>query len=152
MSLTLPGPSVSLDDTDERLLALLREDARQSIAHLAKALGISRGQIYSRLSRLEDAGIVAGYTVRLGAAFIGRRVRAHIMIKTMPRFHREVEQALGRLASVQAIHAISGEYDVIAMLETEDNAQLNELIDDIGLLEGVERTTTSVILATKLER
>jgi DNA-binding Lrp family transcriptional regulator len=72
MSLTLPGHSLSLDDIDERLLALLREDARQSIAHLAKALGISRGQIYSRLSRLEDAGIVAGYTVRLGAAFVGR--------------------------------------------------------------------------------
>ncbi|WP_374543750.1 Lrp/AsnC family transcriptional regulator [Sphingorhabdus sp.] len=141
-----------LDDTDKRLLSLLRDDARQTIAQLAKELGISRGQIYTRLARLEEEQVVAGYTVRLGHAFTASRMRAHVMIKTLPRFHREVELALARLPQVQSIHAISGEYDVIAMLETDGSNSLNELIDDIGLLEGVERTTTSVILATKLER
>jgi DNA-binding Lrp family transcriptional regulator len=141
-----------LDETDRRLLSLLRDDARQTIAQLAKELGISRGQIYSRLARLEEEQVVAGYTVRLGNAFVASRMRAHVMIKTLPRFHREVEQALAILPQVQSIHAISGEYDIIAMLETDDGSSLNELIDDIGLLEGVERTTTSVILATKLER
>lgn len=145
-------PGASLDEIDIRLLALLRDDARQTIAQLAKALGISRGAIYSRIARLEDEKIVAGYTVRLGNAFAASRVRAHMMIKTLPRFHREVEQALAALPQVQAIHAISGEYDIIAMLETENSAQLNELIDDVGLLDGVERTTTSVILDTKIER
>ncbi|MGB3844352.1 MAG: Lrp/AsnC family transcriptional regulator [Sphingopyxis sp.] len=143
---------VSLDEIDERLLTLLRDDARQTIAQLAKELGISRGAIYARLARLEDADVVAGYTVRLGTAFAASRVRAHMMIKTLPRFHREVETALAALPQVQAIHAISGEYDIIAMLEAEDGVQLNELIDDVGLLDGVERTTTSVILATKIER
>ncbi len=143
---------VTLDEVDERLLTLLRDDARQTIAQLAKELGISRGQIYSRLARLEEERIVAGYTVRLGHAFAASRVRAHMMIKTLPRYHREVEQALAALSQVQAIHAISGEYDIIAMLEAEDSIQLNELIDDVGLLEGIERTTTSVILATKIER
>jgi DNA-binding Lrp family transcriptional regulator len=148
----MPQPAVNLDEVDERLLTLLRDDARQTIAQLAKELGISRGQIYSRLARLEEENVVAGYTVRLGNAFAASRVRAHMMIKTLPRFHREVEQALASFALVQAIHAISGEYDIIAMLEAEDGAQLNELIDEIGLLDGVERTTTSVILATKVER
>jgi DNA-binding Lrp family transcriptional regulator len=143
---------VSLDDIDERLLTLLRDDARQTIAQLAKELGISRGAIYSRLARLEEEKVVAGYTVRLGNAFAASRIRAHMMIKTLPRFHREVEVALAAMSQVQAIHAISGEYDIIAMLEAEDSAQLNELIDEIGLLDGVERTTTSVILATKIER
>lgn len=113
---------------------------------------MSRGQLYSRLSRLEEIGVVAGYTVRLGAAFAASRVRAHMMIKTLPRCHRDGELALAKIMQVQAIYAISGEYDIIAMLETEDSGQLNDLIDDIGLLEGIERTTTSVILATKTER
>ncbi|MDZ3832698.1 MAG: Lrp/AsnC family transcriptional regulator [Sphingopyxis sp.] len=147
----LPG-GINLDEVDERLLTLLRDDARQTIAQLAKEVGISRGQIYSRLARLEEENVVAGYTVRLGDAFAASRVRAHMMIKTLPRYHREVEQALASLPQVQAIHAISGEYDMIAMLEADDSVQLNELIDDVGLFEGVERTTTSVILATKLER
>lgn len=141
-----------LDEIDRRLLALLRDDARQTIAQLAKELGISRGQIYSRLARLEEEQVVVGYTVRLGDAFTASRMRAHVMIKTLPRFHREVEMALASLPQVQSIHAISGEYDIIAMLETGGSNSLNELIDDIGLLEGVEKTTTSVILATKLER
>lgn len=148
----MPTPGNILDDVNARLLRLLREDARQPIAQLAKELGISRGQLYSRLSRLEEDGVVAGYTVRLGSAFAGGRVRAHMMIKSLPRFHREVEQALAKIPQVHAIHAISGQYDIIAMLESEDSASLNELIDDIGLLEGVELTTTSVILATKVER
>ncbi|ARS26679.1 Lrp/AsnC family transcriptional regulator [Sphingomonas sp. KC8] len=148
----MPLPGSGLDDLDERLLGLLREDARQPIAQLAKELGISRGQLYSRLSRLEEAGVVAGYTVRLGTAFSSSRVRAHMMIKTLPRCRRDVEQALAKIALVTAIHAINGEYDIIAMLEAEDGSHLNDLIDDIGLLEGVERTTTSVILATKVDR
>ncbi|HEV2597123.1 Lrp/AsnC family transcriptional regulator [Sphingopyxis sp.] len=148
----MPQSNVNLDEIDERLLTLLRDDARQTIAQLAKELGLSRGTVYSRLARLEEEKVVAGYTVRLGHAFAASRVRAHMMIKTLPRFHREVEQALAALSLVQAIHAISGEYDIIAMLEAEDGVQLNELIDEIGLLDGVERTTTSVILATKVER
>ncbi|MGQ3064006.1 MAG: Lrp/AsnC family transcriptional regulator, partial [Sphingopyxis sp.] len=119
----MPHSGVNLDEIDERLLTLLRDDARQTIAQLAKGLGISRGAIYSRLARLEEEKVVAGYTVRLGNAFAASRVRAHMMIKTLPRFHREVEQALAGFSLVQAIHAISGEYDIIAMLEAEDGAQ-----------------------------
>lgn len=144
--------AATLDETDERLLALLRDDARQTIAQLAKEMALSRGQIYSRLARLEEEGVVAGYTVRLGNAFAASRIRAHTMIKTLPRHRSEVESGLARLPQVQSIHAISGEYDIIAMLEADDSAQLNALIDIIGLLEGIERTTSSVILATKLER
>lgn len=142
----------SLDDIDTRLLTLLREDARKPIAQLAKELSIPRSQLYARLGRLEEEGVVGGYTVRLGSAFSRSRIRAHVMIKTAPRCRRDLEASLGNLVQVTAIHAISGEYDYIAMLEAEDSAELNALIDEIGVLDGVEGTTSSVILATKLER
>lgn len=148
----MPNFSMTLDEMDERLLTLLRDDARQTIAQLAKELGTSRGQIYSRLARLEEANVVAGYTVRLGDAFIASRIRAHLMIKSQPRLHRDVEQALAHFPQVQAIHAISGEYDMIIMIEADDTVQLNELLDEIGMIDGVQHTVTSLILATKLER
>lgn len=141
-----------LDGTDDQLLGLLRKDARLPIAQLAKELHISRGQLYSRLARLEEAGIVAGYTVRMGDAYVASRVRAHVMIKAAPRIRRDVEARLEQIPAVRAIHAISGEFDIIALLEAEDGRQLNDVIDEIGLIDGVERTCTSVILATKLER
>lgn len=142
----------NLDEIDVRLLGLLRDDARQPIAQLAKELGISRGQLYSRLARLEESGVVAGYTVRLGDAFARSRLRAHVMIKTAPRSRRELEALLSEIAQVSAVHAISGEFDYIAMLEAVDAVELNRLIDEIGMLDGVEFTKSSVILATKLER
>ncbi|KQN04693.1 AsnC family transcriptional regulator [Sphingobium sp. Leaf26] len=148
----MPHGSQRLDEVDDRLLTLLRQDSRQPIAQLAKELGVSRGHLYSRIARLEEEGIVAGYTIRLGAEFSASRMRAHMMIKTLPRHRRAVENALIRIGDVQAVHAISGEYDIIAVLEAEGGAELNDIIDDIGQLDGIEKTTTLVLLATKLER
>ncbi|SEJ53023.1 transcriptional regulator, AsnC family [Sphingobium sp. AP50] len=148
----MPHGGLRLDELDERLLSLLRQDSRQPIAQLAKELGVSRGHLYSRIARLEEDGIVAGYTIRLGSVFSASRVRAHMMIKTLPRHRRDIEQALMRIDHVQAVHAISGEYDIIAVLEADDGAELNDIIDDIGQFDGMERTTTLVLLATKLER
>jgi DNA-binding Lrp family transcriptional regulator len=148
----MPHGGQRLDDVDERLLTLLRQDSRQPIAQLAKELGVSRGHLYSRIARLEEEGIVAGYTIRLGTEFSASRMRAHMMIKTLPRHRRDVESALVGIGHVQAVHAISGEYDIIAVLEAEGGAELNDIIDAIGQLEGIEKTTTLVLLATKLER
>ncbi len=147
----MPGRQ-SLDDIDTHLLTLLRDDARKPIAQLAKDLDIPRSQIYSRLARLEDEGVVDGYTVRLGASFSGSRIRAHMMIKTTPRFRRELEVTLSNMVQVSAIHAISGEFDYIVVLEAEGSVELNGLIDEIGIIDGIEETKSSVILATKLER
>lgn len=144
--------SPALDATDKRLLAKLRENARLSVAQLAKLLQIPRSQVYARLARFKREEIVVGFTVRLGAGFTGTRVRALVMVKTLPRCHREVERALAGIAEVTIVHAISGEYDIVARLEAANSVELNNRIDDIGVLDGVERTTTSVILATKFER
>ncbi len=141
-----------LDEVDRRLRAALREDARLPVSQLAALLDIPRAQVYARLERLEADGVIGGYTVRLGTEFSRTRLRAHVMIKAMPRLGREVETALAEITEVTAIYAISGEHDIIVLLEAADGADLNNIIDRIGLLDGVERTTTSVILAAKLER
>ena len=133
-------------------MAALREDARLPVSQLATQLDIPRAQVYARLERLEAEGIIAGYTVRLGEAWSKTRLRAHVMIKTLPRMSKEAEAGLAEISEISAIYAISGAYDIIALVEAADSISLNDLIDRIGLLEGVERTTTSVILATKLER
>lgn len=149
---TRKGTSAELDPMDSRLLACLREDARLPVSQLAALLEIPRAQVYARLERLEAEGIIEGYTVRLGTAFSKTRMRAHVMIKTLPRQGQAAETGLAGIAEVSAIYAISGEYDIIVLVEAADSVAMNELLDRIGMLDGVERTTTSVILATKLER
>jgi len=140
------------EDIDPQLLALLRADARRNVSELATALGVSRTTIYSSIERLERQGTITGYTVRLGEDYDRSLVRAHVMIKLYPKATLVTQDQLMTMPEVAALYAISGEYDLIAMLEAQHVNRLNDLLDTIGAMDGVERTTSSVILATKLQR
>lgn len=140
------------DDLDRRLLALLRKDARIPIARLSKSLGISRATVYARLERLQQSGVIEGFTVRLNPEVDRRQIRAHVLIKVAGKLARTTEKQLQAIPEITALHAISGVYDLIAEIEAANATELNELIDRIGELEGVEKTTSSILLATKWSR
>lgn len=143
---------MSLDETDRQLLGLLRKNARRSISELASDLRLSRSSVYARMEKLENSGVIAGYTVQLGDAYHQRLIRAQVMIKMLPKLSRATEKQLTAMSALAALHAISGEYDMIAVIESESVAMLNHLIDQIGELEGVEKTTSSILLASKTLR
>lgn len=137
---------------DQKLLALLRENSRRQVSTLASELGVSRATVYARIARLEQQGIIEGYTVRIGVAHDQRLVRAYVMIKLLPKLTHETVAALTALRHVNALHSISGEHDLIATIEGSNVGELDSLIDQIGMLEGVEKTTSSIILSTKFVR
>ena len=141
-----------LTDIDRQLLSMLRQDSRQPVTKLAADLGLSRANVYARLSRLEEEGVIQGYTVRLGNDYGRRLIRAQVMIKVQLKLAKVTEDELAAIAELSALHAISGEYDLIAVIEAETVSELNGLIDRIGALDGVERTTSSILLATKILR
>ncbi|MDN0084217.1 Lrp/AsnC family transcriptional regulator [Crenobacter sp. SG2305] len=141
-----------MDPTDQRLLALLRENARASTTELARQLGLSRTTVQSRIERLERAGVVIGYTVRTSADHNAGQVRALVMITAMPKLTPAIEIALRRIAQVRTLHSVSGIYDFIAGLETGSVAELDGLVDRIGALDGVERTTTAIVMTTRIDR
>lgn len=148
----LEGRTRPAEEIDLQLLAILREDARRNVSELAAALGVSRATIYSSMERLERQGTITGYTVRLGRDYDRSLVRAHVMIKVFPKAIQATQAGIIGMPEVTGLFAIAGEYDLIALLEAPHLDRLNELLDSIGGLEGVERTTSSVILATKLQR
>ena len=139
-------------DKDERMIALLREDARQSVAELARKTNVSRTAAQARLERLERSGVIEGYTVRLSSKFSRNRVRALVMIKSPPRGRGRVESALGKISALVTLHSISGHYDLAAEISAPTVEDLDAVIDQIGEIEGVTDTLSSVILSTKLER
>lgn len=150
--MTRKNDTSSLDALDERLLALLREDARRPLTALAKALGLSRAAVYARLARLQKQGPIQGYTVKLSPDYDRRRIRAHVMIKVLPKLSRATERQLAAMPALTALYTVSGEHDLIAMVEAEDVGKLDSLIDTIGSLEGVEKTVSSILLSSKLQR
>lgn len=141
-----------MDAIDEKLLSALRENARAPTARLARLVGRSRTSVQSRIERLERQGVIVGYGVRLAPEHAQGAVRAHVMIKVGPKETRVVAAALHTIGQVRVLHSVSGDVDLIAVAMTATVAEMDQVIDRIGALEGVERTTSSIILSTKFER
>ncbi len=141
-----------LDDTDRALLSLLREDARASTAALARRLGLSRTTVQSRIERLQRRRVIAGYTVVVPDEVEAALVRAHVMITLDARQAGGIEAALRRIPEVRVLHSVSGPFDLIAIVAAESVGRLDTLIDAIGAIAGVERTTSAIVLSTRIER
>ncbi|HBK45952.1 MAG TPA: AsnC family transcriptional regulator [Xanthomonadaceae bacterium] len=143
---------MKLTAADEQLLSLLREDARASTAQIARRLGLSRTTVQSRIEKLERQGVIGGYTVRLHEDYEQAYIRAHIMITVMPKQMASVVKALQAIPQVRELHSVSGPYDLVALGVTAGVAEMDVLTDRIGALDGVERTTSAILLSTKFAR
>jgi DNA-binding Lrp family transcriptional regulator len=143
---------VRLDDTDRALLALLRDNARAPTSELARRLKLSRTTVQSRMARLERERVIAGYTVAVGDEAEAALVRAHVLITLEPRKAAPIEAALRRIDAVRTLHSVSGPFDLIAIVAAASIGELDRLIDRIGALDGVERTTSAIVLSTRIQR
>jgi DNA-binding Lrp family transcriptional regulator len=141
-----------LDTLDRRLLALLQTNARTSAADLARQLGVARTTVLARQTRLERQGVIVGYTVRLAQDEGDRGVEAYVGISTAPKAAALVTRRLATLPELRQLCSVSGEFDYLALLHAESPARLDALLDEIGAIEGVTRTTTSVVLARRIDR
>ncbi len=137
---------------DQKLLLLLRRNARASITELARALHVSRSTVQNRIARLERAGIIRGYSVELGGEYLSHQVEAHVSIKVIQKLTARTNAALEDISQVAQLFSVSGEYDLIAIVRAQSLEELSAVLDDIGNLEGVERTNSAVVLETKFRR
>lgn len=140
------------DPTDRRLLSLLTQNARASTSALARELGISRSTVQDRIARLERRGIIAGYTIRFNEDFRQRLLRAHVMIQVNPKLGAQIVEALQDIDGVKALQTVSGVYDLVTAVEAATTEEMDQVLDAIGAIPGVEKTTTSIVLSTKFQR
>lgn len=147
----LPHPALR-DQLDRDLVALLQADARISVANLARKLDVARTTVLARLSRLEAEGVIVGYTVRLGADVADAGLQAYVGISLNAKQQREVLKRLARMPELVQLASVSGEFDYMAVLRAPTPVRLDALLDEIGEIEGVLKTTTSVVLALKIDR
>lgn len=143
---------MTIDAKDRALIALLRENGRTPTAELARRLGLSRTTVQSRIERLENSGIIVGYSVKLSGDHEGRHVWAHVNVMLLPKFAAKVEAKLRGIPEVRKLYSVSGGFDMIVVIAAPSIGDLNTVIDDIGTLEGVERTTSAIILSTRIDR
>ena len=141
-----------LSPIDRRLLNLLSANAREGVSALARKLGLARSTVQERIAKLERQGVIAGYTIRLSRETAERQIAAHVMLSIDPKQSDRIVAELKRMPELRSLSAVSGAYDLIAVIAAETTKRIDELLDAIGKIPGIARTTSSIILSTKFER
>lgn len=141
-----------LDAKDKALLALLSANSRESTAELARKLELSRSTVKDRMQRLEKRGVISGYTIRYSEDYATGQIRAQVMISYDPKLATQIVRQLKLLPAIKAVYAVNGVYDMIAHVSAESTLDLDQTLDQIGDVDGIDKTVSSIILSTKFER
>ena len=139
---------MALDDTDYRLLAILRDNARTPVTSLAHALGVSRGTVQNRIDKLVQSGVIRGFTVRLKPEAEPHAIRAMTLIQVAGQKADSVIRDLRGYPEVRALHTTNGKWDIVAEIETDHLEQFDEVLRRIRMIVGIASTETSILLSS----
>lgn len=142
----------TLDDIDNQILALLMDDARLPVSTIAKRVDIARTTAIARIASLEKRGIIAGYGVKLNQELYQPAVRAYVGIAVDPRRTSALVKLLQKMPEVETLCAVSGPVDYMLTLRCQSTGELDRLLDQIGAIDGVRQTSTSIILTKRIDR
>jgi DNA-binding Lrp family transcriptional regulator len=137
-----------VDDIDRQLIALLRANARLSVASIAKSLSVARGTVQNRIAKLERAGTIAGYSVRLRPQTDTHRIAAIMTIEVEGNHLDKVLRNLRGDPDVHTLHTTNGRWDLIAELSADSLETMDQVISRIRKIDGIARTETSLLLST----
>ena len=140
----------ALDDLDRRLLGALRVDARRPAADLARELGVTRATVTSRLDKLEAAGTILGYTVRVREDHDPDSFRAISLVEIEGRSTDRVIRALRGFPEVVSLHTTNGGWDLVAEYRTASLGEFDRVLARIRSVEGVINSETSLLLSSVL--
>ena len=142
------GTMSKIDDTDRQLLSMLRDDARTTAAALAAKLRVSRGTVQNRLRKLEESGVITGYTVRLRPESEPQRIRAWMSIAVEGNSAPQIIRALRGEAAVGTLHSTNGRWDIVAEVRSDSLEAFDAALGRIRLTPGIAATETSILLST----
>lgn len=125
----MPDPAARpLDAIDRDILQLLLKDGRASIRSVAEQVHVSRANAYARINRLIEDRVIRGFGARVNHERAGQGASAYITLKIVQNTWRTVREQLRRLPEASHIALVSGDFDVLILVHTEDNRALRELV------------------------
>lgn len=139
----------ALDAIDARILDALTEDARSSIAELARVVGLSAPSVSERITRLEEAGVIEGYTLVISPKALGLPIAAWLRIRPIPGQLQKVAEILQGLPEIVECDRITGEDCFIARAHIRSIEDLEGLIDQII---PYAITNTSIIQSSPIKK
>jgi len=135
-----------IDETDRVILDMLQEDARKSFREIAERANVSEATIFVRVRKLLERGIIKRFTALVSSEQIGKGLTAFVLMDADPKRLQDVYDALSVIDDIYEIYDVTGSYYAIVKIRTSDREKLKDVIDRIGLIEGITKTETAVVL------
>jgi len=139
----------NLDATDARILGTLIDDARISVAELARTVGLSPPSVSERIKRLEESGVIEGYTLAINPTALGLPLAAWLRIRPIPGQLHKVAEVLRKLPAIVECDRVTGEDCFVARAHVQSVDDLEKLIDQII---PYAMTNTSIIQSSPVKR
>jgi DNA-binding Lrp family transcriptional regulator len=137
-----------MDDLDHRLLTLMRDDARRSIASLAAELDASRATVRARLDKLVRSGVIGGFTIVVRDPIERNYVRAIMLIEVEGRGVEKVMRRMHGFPEVRRLYSTNGRWDIVAELVTDTLEGFDRLLNRVREIDGITSTETSILLSS----
>lgn len=140
-----------MEDLDRRIVGLLASDGRMSYTDLARNTGLSVSAVHQRVRRLEERGVIRGFTVVLDYALVGLPLTAFISVRPLdPAAPDDTADRLAHLSEIEACHSVAGEESYILIVRVASPVALESLLARIRSAANVT-TRTTVVLSTPYE-
>lgn len=137
---------VQLDEIDHAILAALSANGRASMTELAAAAHISRAAAHVRFTKMVDAGVITGFTVRVDPVRAGFHASAYVTLSVEQALWHEARERLREIPEVEHIALVGGEFDVMLLVRARDNRDLRRIVlEEIQAIPAVRATRTLVI-------
>jgi DNA-binding Lrp family transcriptional regulator len=142
-----------VDDIDEQIVALLREDARRSYLDIGRHVHLSAPAVKRRVDRLEHDGVILGYTAIVDPQAFGWHAEAFVDLYCEGNVTGEaIKDAVQGEAGIVSAHTVAGEASALLHVQAEDTKALEQVLERIRAARGVTRTVTEVVLSTLFQR
>lgn len=133
-----------MDDTDKKIIELLKDDSRAGYGEIGEKVGLSEGAVRKRIKTLTDQGVIRKFTVKIAIADGAQAITLLAINPAQPT--QEVSKKIQTIQNVEITYEVSGEYDIVAVISGMNMTDVNECIEKIRMVEGIVKTNTMIVL------
>jgi len=138
--------SKKIDSTDKTILNMLQDNARIAFRRIAEKIGVSEATVFVRVRKLQEKGVIKRFTALVSPELVGKSLTAFVLLSTDPKKLEDVLATLSRMNDVYEVYDVTGTYYAIVKIRTENREKLAAIIDQIGMIDGVTKTETAIVL------
>ena len=140
-----------LDQLDIKILRELQQDARVSFKTIAQKVGVSEATIFVRVKKMQERGVIRGFTALVNPAAVGKPLTAIVLLRANPKAYSGTLDALRKIHEISEIYDVTGQYYSILKIHASGTEELGKIMDEVGTIDGIAGTETIIVLRTVKE-